>query len=344
MNMSEKIIAYKAMDKNMQCRGKQYEVGKTYHEDEADCRNAGMHACENPLDVLHYYPLRDSPRFFEVECGGNVYKSKEDSKLACTELAVKGEVNFAGLVKATVNAVFNRVKGKEPFSSGDSSTAGASGDYSTAGASGDSSTAGASGDYSTAGASGYYSTAGASGDCSTAGSSGRCSTAGSSGDYSTAGTSGDYSTAGTSGDYSTAGSSGDYSTAGASGYCSTAGASGDSSTAGTSGCCSTAGASGYSSTAGSSGCCSTAGASGDSSTAAATGAYCRAKADGKDNVAVANGAHSKARGILGCYLVLTEYDDDGNMLWAKMAKVDGAHIKENVWYTLKNGEFAETKP
>lgn len=226
MNMSEKIIAYKAMDKNMQCRGKQYEVGKTYHEDEADCRNAGMHACENPLDVLHYYPLRDSPRFFEVECGGNVDKSKEDSKLACTELAVKDEVNFAGLVKATVNAVFNRVKGKEPFSSGRCSTAGASGDYSTAGASGD---------------------------------------------------------------------------------------------------------------------CSTAGASGYSSTAAATGAYCRAKADGKDNVAVANGAHSKARGILGCYLVLTEYDDDGNMLWAKMAKVDGAHIKENVWYTLKNGEFAETK-
>ena len=225
--MSEKIIAYKAMDKNMMCRGKQYEVGKTYHEDKADCCNAGMHACENPLDVLHYYPLKDSPRFFEVECGGNVDKSEEDSKLACTELTVKGELNFAGLVKATVNAVFNRVKGKEPFSSG---------------------------------------------DCSTAGSSGRCSTAG---------------------------SSGNYSTAGSSGY---------------------------------------------SSTAAATGAYCRAKADGKDNVAVANGAHSKARGVLGCYLVLTEYDDDGNMLWAKMAKVDGVSVKENVWYTLKNGEFAEAEP
>ena len=207
--MSEKIIAYKAMDKNMMCRGKQYEVGKAYYEDKADCCHAGMHACENPLDVLHYYPLKDSPRFFEVECGGNVDKSGEDSKLACTELTVKGEVNFAGLVKATVNAVFNRVKGKKPFSSG-------------------------------------Y--------CSTAGSSGYCSTA------------------------------------------------------------------------------------------AATGAYCRAKAGGKDNIAVANGAHSKARGILGCYLVLTEYDDDGNMLWAKMAKVDGAHIRENVWYTLKNGEFAEAEP
>ena len=216
--MSEKIIAYKAMDKNMQCRSKQYEVGKTYHEDKADCCTAGMHACENPLDVLHYYPLKDGPRFFEVECGGNVDKSEEDSKLACTELTVKGEVNFAGLVKATVNAVFNRVKGKEPFSSGR---------YSTAGSSGDSSTAGSSGDYSTA---------------------------------------------------------------------------------------------------------------------AATGSYCSAKADGKDSIAVVNGACGKACGALGCYLVLTEYDDDGNMLLAKMAKVDGAVIKENTWYTLKNGEFVEAAP
>ena len=224
--MSEKIIAYKAMDKNMQCRGKQYEVGKTYHEDKADCCYAGMHACENPLDVLHYYPLKDGPRFFEVECGGNVDKSVEDSKLACTELTVKGEVNFAGLVKATVNAVFNRAKGKKTFSSGD---------------------------------------------------------------------------------YSTAGSSGNYSTAGSSGYCSTAGS------------------------------------SGDYSTAAATGAYCSAKADGKDSIAVVNGACGKACGALGCYLVLTEYDD-GHMICAKMARVDGSAIKETVYYTLKNGEFVEAEP
>ena len=299
MSMSEKIIAYKAMDKNMQCRGKQYEVGKTYHEDKADCCHAGMHACENPLDVLHYYPLKDSPRFFEVECGGNVDKSEEDSKLACTELTVKGEVNFAGLVKATVNAIFNRVKDKEPFSGGNFSTAGSSGNYSTAGSSGDSSTAGSSGNYSTAGS---------SGDSSTAGSSGYCSTAGSSGDYSTAGSSGNSSTAGSSGNSSTAGSSG---------YCSTAG---------------------------SSGYCSTAGSSGNYSTAAATGSYCRAKADGKDSIAVANGYWGKARGAMGCYIVLTEYDDDGHMICAKMARVDGSAIRENVYYTLKNGEFVEAEP
>ncbi len=305
--MSEKIIAYKAMDKSMMCRGKQYEVGKTYNEDKADCCHAGMHACENPLDVLHYYPLKDSPRFFEVECGGDVDKSEGDSKLACTELTVKGELNFAGLVKATVAAAFNRVKGKESFSSGN---------YSTAGTSGYGSTAGTSGDYSTAGTSGYGSTAGTSGYYSTAGTSGDYSTAGTSGDYSTAGTSGYYSTAGTSGNYSTAGTSGDYSTAGTSGYGSTAGTSGDYSTAGT---------------------------SGDYSTAAATGSRCRAKVDGKDSIAVANGHGSKARGALGCYLVLTEYDDNGHMLCAKMARVDGSTVKENVWYTLKNGEFVESE-
>ena len=47
---------------------------------------------------------------------------------------------------------------------------------------------------------------------------------------------------------------------------------------------------------------------------------------------------------MGCYLVLTEYDDDGHMICAKMARVDGSAVKENVWYTLKNGKFAEAEP
>ena len=224
--MSEKIIAYKGMDENMCCRGKQYEVGKTYTEDKADCCHAGMHACVNPFDVLRYYRLDGKNRFFEVECSGDVSKDDCDSKLACTELTIKGEMNFAGLVKATVQAVFDCVKEKSSFSSGNYSTAGTSGDRSTAGTSGDYSTAGTSGDSSTAGTSGDYSTAGTSGDYSTAGTSGYSSTAGTSGDCSTAGTSGYCSTAGTSGDCSTAGTSGYYSTAGTSGNRSTAAATG----------------------------------------------------------------------------------------------------------------------
>ena len=265
--MSEKIIAYKAMDENMQCRGKQYEVGKTYHENKADCCHAGMHACENPLDVLHYYKVSDGARFFKVECGGDVSKGDEDSKFACTELTVKGELKVTDFAKIGVEAVMKRIVKKVA-----SAKEKASGRYSTGAA---------SGDCSTGAASGWYSTGAASGDCSTGAASGW------------------------------------YSTGAASGDCSTGAASGE---------------------------CSTGAASGLGSTGAASGRYSTAEVSGKDSIAVANGYKSKARGAIGCYIVLTEYDDNGNMLLAKMAKVDGAVIKENTWYTLKNGEFVEWKP
>ena len=275
--MSEKIIAYKAMDKNMQCSGKQYEVGKTYHEDKADCCHAGMHACENPLDVLHYYPLSDGIRIFKVECGGDISREDgKDTKLACTELTVEAEIKIADMVKLGVKAVMDRVnknvKGTKNKASGNWSTGAASGNWSTGAA---------SGDWSTGAASGYKSTGAASGNWSTGAASGNCSTGA---------------------------------------------------------------ASGYKSTGAASGYKSTGAASGNCSTGAASGDYCRAEAFGKDSIAVANGAHSKARGAMGCYLVLTEYDDDGHMICAKMAKVDGAVIKENTWYTLENGEFVEWKP
>ena len=263
--MNEKIIAYKAMDKDMKCRGKQYEVGTTYNEDKADCCHAGMHACENPLDVLHYYKVADGARFFRVECGGEVDKSNDDSKLACTEMTVKCELKLTDMLKIGVEAVMKRVKEK---------TAGAKKNA-------------ASGEYSTGAASGEYSTGAASGEYSTGAASGRCSTGAASGWCSTGAASGEYSTGAASGEYSTGAASGEYSTGAASGRCSAA------------------------------------------------------EVSGKDSIAVANGAISKARGALGCYLVLTEYGDDGKLLWAKMAQVDGDIVKEMVWYTLKNGEFVE---
>ena len=134
--MSEKIIAYKATDKNMMCRGKQYEVGKTYTEEKADCCTAGMHACEVPFDVLRYYHVSDGVRFFQVECGGEVDKSDEDSKFACTELTVKGELKLTDMLKIGVEAVMKRVKektagAKETAASGNCSTGAASGNCST---------------------------------------------------------------------------------------------------------------------------------------------------------------------------------------------------------------------
>lgn len=79
---------------------------------------------------------------------------------------------------------------------------------------------------------------------------------------------------------------------------------------------------------------------GDWSAATNTGNWSAATNTGKDGVAVSWGRCGKARGEKGCYLVLAEYDDSNNLVCAKMEKVDGERIKENTFYTLKNGEFA----
>jgi hypothetical protein len=76
------------------------------------------------------------------------------------------------------------------------------------------------------------------------------------------------------------------------------------------------------------------------SAATNTGDWSAATNTGKDGVAVSWGRRGKTRGEKGCYLVLAEYDDSNNLVCAKMEKVDGERIKENTFYTLKNGEFA----
>ena len=80
-----------------------------------------------------------------------------------------------------------------------------------------------------------------------------------------------------------------------------------------------------------------------SSTSATSGDSSTSAVNGKNSVAVANGNECKVKGVLGCYLVLTEYDHDTDKFFAKMRKVDGKHIKENVYYTLKDGKFKEVK-
>ena len=71
--MSEKVIkSYKAFDKNMQCRGFQYEVGKEYEMDgEIKCCDRGFHACKSPMEVLDHYDMLSS-RFAEVEQSGKI--------------------------------------------------------------------------------------------------------------------------------------------------------------------------------------------------------------------------------------------------------------------------------
>ena len=88
--------------------------------------------------------------------------------------------------------------------------------------------------------------------------------------------------------------------------------------------------------------------SGDRSSAVNSGGSSSAVNSGSDSIAVAWGIDSKAKAAKGSYIVLSEWElDSSKMIYvlkdAKMAKVDGTKIKEDTFYTLKNGEFVEVE-
>ena len=102
-----------------------------------------------------------------------------------------------------------------------------------------------------------------------------------------------------------------------------------------------AAASGASGNAAASGWSGNAAASGARGTATATGRDCRASAVGTQCIAVAWGEYSLAKGTLGNWIVVSERDDSGDIVDAKLARVDGETIRADTWYTLRRGEIVE---
>ena len=105
--------------------------------------------------------------------------------------------------------------------------------------------------------------------------------------------------------------------------------------------CSAATNTGYCSAATNTGNYSAATSTGDCSAAMNTGNYSVATISGKDSVAIVTGKGCKAAGALGCWMVLTERDEDMHIVGMETVRVDGERIKANVYYTLKNGEIIE---
>lgn len=218
------IKAYKGFNKDMTCRGFQYEEGKEYETDKAEVCETGFHACEYPLDCFNYYAPSESV-FHEVEQDGEISRKGDDTKLASTKIKIGVSLNIAGMVKAAIEYTKSRTK-KEADSNSDYGASSATGNYGASSA---------TGDYGASSATGYK------------------------------------------------------------------------------------------------------GAS---------------SADDKDSIAVAWGYHGKAKGVIGSYLVLADWEGDESNYWtqdlwtlkgAKMIRVDGDNIKEDTFYTMRNGEIVECK-
>jgi len=216
--------ACKGFDKNLRCRGFQYEVGGEYTEETAELCNRGPHACENPLDTLRYYRPGDS-RYCEVEIEDNGQRSSYDSKVCGKHIKIGAEIGLKGVINAGVRFVFDKCESATEEN--------ASGNLGNAAASGERGNAAASGERGNAAASGW------------------------------------------------------------------------------------------------------------SGTAVVTGFAGRATALGEQCLAVAWGEDSLARGTVGNWIVVSERDDDGNIIDVKIAKVDGDTVKADTWYKLVNGEIME---
>ena len=161
--MSEKVIkSYKAFDKNMQCRGFQYEVGKEYKIDgEIKCCERGFHACKSPMEVWDHYDMLNS-RFAEVEQSGKIDEEGNSTKVCSSHIKIKAELKLADIIKVGVEwlkDITSPTKVKTDIAKNDN------GGYSAKiGSSGDYAQIGSSGDYAQIGSSGYSAKIGSSGD------------------------------------------------------------------------------------------------------------------------------------------------------------------------------------
>jgi hypothetical protein len=78
------------------------------------------------------------------------------------------------------------------------------------------------------------------------------------------------------------------------------------------------------------------------STATNTGYLSAAIAEGIESVAISIGYKSKAKGALGCWIVLSEWEDHTDAYHIKdvqCVRVDGERIKADTFYRLIGGNF-----
>ena len=161
--MGNAVKSYKGFNKDMTCRGFQYEEGKEYEEESVEVCDHGFHACEYPLDCLNYYSPNESV-YHEVEQSGEIQKHNDDTKVASTKIKIGAEISIAGLVKAAIEYTVKRVN-KEAESDENHGASSATGDYGASSATGNCGASSATGNKGASSATGYKGASSATGNC-----------------------------------------------------------------------------------------------------------------------------------------------------------------------------------
>ena len=317
----EKVIkCYKGFNKDMTCRGFQYEEGKEYEEETADACHSGFHACEYPLDCFsHYSP--DESVYHEVEQSGEFDRDGDDSKVASTKIKIGARLDISGLVKAAIDFTMSRVK-KEVESDEHYGASSATGDYGASSATGYKGASSATGYKGASSATGNYGASSATGDCGASSATGDCGASSATGNYGASSATGDYGASSATGD------------------------------------CGASSATGYKGASSATGDYGASSATGNCGASSATGYKGASSANDSESIAVAWGYKGKAMGVLGSHIVLAEwkyigsekddrYDKSKQEAWefvsAKMFRVDGEKLKPDTWYRLENGELVDVE-
>ena len=118
--------AYKGFNKDLTCRGFQYEEGKSYEEEKAELCNKGFHACENPIDCLNHYSPNKSV-YHEVELDDVSDERDSDTKVVAKKIKIGAELSIPMLCKATFEYVKSHCTNEHNAEPGKPATAGDSG-------------------------------------------------------------------------------------------------------------------------------------------------------------------------------------------------------------------------
>ena len=296
---------YKGFEKGMVCRGKQYAENTVFEEENAVICESGIHFCENPMDVLDFYPILDDNcnfnEFAEVEALDKAH-TDDNIKYCTKKIKIGAKLSISNFIKACVEFVIDKTSSEvNEKSSSDFANIGSSGYRAQIGSSGYRAQIGSSGDCAKICSSGNSAKICSSGNYAKIGSSGNSAKIGSSGNFAKIGSSGNFAKIGSSGNYAKIGSSGNYAKIGSSGNSAKICSSGDDAKIASTGEDSVI-------------CC------------AGNNSIVKAKKGSWITLAEWTWDKEKSRYVPVC--VKTEF-------------VDGERIKENTWYKLENGEFVE---